>query len=88
MLNVHRLNLNYPWHWLLLWIQQHQNLVITVSYEDLELFYSYSNCLEWTLRSIFGSNVVQSCPLSSLTNVYVDLQLSKVYFMINMSQLN
>ena len=36
--------------------------------------------LEWTLRSIFGSNIAQSCPLSSLTNVYVDLQLSQVDF--------
>ncbi|CAF3854820.1 unnamed protein product [Rotaria sordida] len=32
---------------------------------------------EWTFRSIFGSNIAQICPLSSLTNVYVDLQLSQ-----------
>lgn len=38
--------------------------------------------VEWTLRSIFGSNVGQTCPLSSLTNVYVDLQLTQVDFVI------
>lgn len=35
---------------------------------------------EWSLRSIFGSNIQQTCPLTSLTNVYVDLQVSKVNF--------
>ena len=35
---------------------------------------------EWSLRSIFGSNIQQTCPSSSLTNVYVDLQASKVNF--------
>ncbi|CAF1058341.1 unnamed protein product [Rotaria sp. Silwood1] len=34
---------------------------------------------EWTFRSIFGSNVAQICPLSSLTNIYVDLQLSQTH---------
>lgn len=34
--------------------------------------------LEWSFRSIFGSNVAQTCPHSSSTNVYVDLQLSHV----------
>ncbi|UJR10819.1 hypothetical protein I4U23_015006 [Adineta vaga] len=40
---------------------------------------SKPNHNEWTFRSIFGSNVAQSCPLSSLTNIYVDLQLSSTH---------
>ncbi|CAF0980488.1 unnamed protein product [Adineta ricciae] len=40
---------------------------------------SKPNYNEWTFRSVFGSNVAQSCPLSSLTNVYVDLQLSSTH---------
>ncbi|CAF1093440.1 unnamed protein product [Adineta steineri] len=40
---------------------------------------SKPNYNEWTFRSIFGSNIAQSCPLSSLTNIYVDLQLSSTH---------
>ncbi|CAF1905194.1 unnamed protein product [Rotaria magnacalcarata] len=34
---------------------------------------------EWTFRSIFGSNIAQTCSLSSLANIYVDLQLSQTH---------
>ncbi|CAF0939623.1 unnamed protein product [Didymodactylos carnosus] len=36
---------------------------------------------EWSLRSIFGQNMNGACPLSDITNVYIDLELSKLYHM-------
>lgn len=67
-------------------MQWHPKLVIMVEffiYKRRSVCFLNEVILEWSFRSIFGSNVGQICPLSSLTNVYVDLQLSHAKFMFN-----
>ncbi len=46
MLNVHQLNLNYLWYWYLLLKHSHENLVIMVRYDVLQLLLCCSIYLE------------------------------------------